>query len=40
MARAPVWGGLGIHLVTQLTDDVRYAYRDRTSRTIVTKKLG
>ncbi len=33
-------GGLGIHLVKQMTDDVRYEYRDRTSRTIVTKKLG
>ncbi len=33
-------GGLGIHLVKQMMDDVRYEYRDRTSRTIVTKKLG
>ncbi len=32
-------GGLGIHLIKQMTDDLRYEYKDRTSRTIVTKRL-
>jgi anti-sigma regulatory factor (Ser/Thr protein kinase) len=33
-------GGLGIHLVRTMTDELRYEYADRVSRTIVTKKLG
>ena len=33
-------GGLGIHLVKTMTDAVRYEFRDRVSKTIVTKKLG
>jgi serine/threonine-protein kinase RsbW len=33
-------GGLGIHLVKTMTDEVRYEFRDRKSKTIVTKKLG
>ena len=33
-------GGLGIHLVKAMTDAVRYEFRNRVSKTIVTKKLG
>ncbi len=33
-------GGLGIHLVKQMNDEIRYEYHDRKSRTIVIKKLG
>ena len=32
-------GGLGIHLVKTMTDELRYEYADRVSKTIVTKKL-
>ena len=28
-------GGLGIHLIKQMADDVRYEYKDRTSKTTV-----
>ena len=31
-------GGLGIHLVRQLTDEFRYDYRDRTSTITVTMR--
>lgn len=33
-------GGLGIHLIEQLTDEIRYEYRGRAGTTTVTKKLG
>jgi anti-sigma regulatory factor (Ser/Thr protein kinase) len=33
-------GGLGIHLVKQMADDMHYEYRDRVSKTIVTKRTG
>ena len=33
-------GGLGIHLVRTIMDDVSYEYRDRTSRIMLTKYLG
>ena len=32
-------GGLGIHLVRQLTEDFRYDYRDRTSTITLTMRL-
>lgn len=37
-ARRP--GGLGIHLVRCIADDIRYDYRDRTSTIVVTKRLS
>ncbi len=33
-------GGLGLHLVRKLMDDLRYEYRDRQSRITVVKRLG
>ena len=36
-ARRP--GGLGLHLVRCVTDDLRYEYRDRSSTITVTKRL-
>jgi serine/threonine-protein kinase RsbW len=33
-------GGLGIFLVKTMTDEMRYEFLDRKSKTIVTKKLG
>ena len=35
--RAP--GGLGLHFVHMLADDISYEYADRTSTTTVTKRL-
>ena len=32
-------GGIGIHLVKEIMDDVSYEYRDRISRIILTKYL-
>lgn len=32
-------GGLGIHLVRQMMDDVRYEYVDRTARITLIKRL-
>ena len=32
-------GGLGLHLVQQLSDGLRYDYADRTSKITVTKRL-
>lgn len=37
-ARRP--GGMGLHLVRMVTDDLRYEYRDRSSTITVTKRLG
>ncbi len=37
-ARRP--GGLGIHLVKRIADDVRYEYVDRVSTITVTKRIG
>ena len=36
-ARRP--GGMGLHLVRKMTDDLRYEYRDRTSTITVTKRI-
>lgn len=33
-------GGLGVHLVKTLMDDVRYAYRDGRNHVTLRKKLG
>jgi serine/threonine-protein kinase RsbW len=33
-------GGLGIHLVRAMMDDVTYEYRDGTSKITLTKRLG
>jgi serine/threonine-protein kinase RsbW len=33
-------GGLGIHLVRSVMDEVSYKYRDRESKIVVTKYLG
>jgi serine/threonine-protein kinase RsbW len=33
-------GGLGLHLVRRLTDDVRYEYRDRSSTITLTKRVA
>jgi serine/threonine-protein kinase RsbW len=32
-------GGMGLHLVRQLADEMRYEYNDRVSTVIVTKRL-
>ena len=32
-------GGLGLHLVKKMVDDIRYEYADRQSRIILTKNL-
>lgn len=32
-------GGLGIHLVREMMDEVRYAYEDRTARITLIKRL-
>jgi anti-sigma regulatory factor (Ser/Thr protein kinase) len=32
-------GGLGIHLIRELMDDVRYDYRDRTATITLIKRL-
>ena len=32
-------GGLGLHLVRSLVDELTYEYRDRELRVLVTKKL-
>ncbi len=37
-ARRP--GGMGLHLVRKVTDDLRYEYRDRSSTITVTKRIG
>ena len=37
-ARRP--GGMGLHLVRKVTDELRYEYRDRSSTITVTKRLG
>ena len=33
-------GGLGIHMVRQLADTIRYEYKDRVSTTTITKKVS
>ena len=33
-------GGLGIHLVRQLSNEIEYEHHDRTSRVTVRRKLG
>lgn len=33
-------GGLGIHMVRQLADTIRYEYKDRVSTTTITKKAS
>jgi len=33
-------GGLGMHLVRRVTDDLRYEYRDRCSTITLTKRVG
>ena len=33
-------GGLGIHFVKRIAEDLRYDYRDRTSTITVTKRLS
>ena len=32
-------GGMGLHLVRKVTDDLRYEYRDRSSTITVTKRI-
>jgi anti-sigma regulatory factor (Ser/Thr protein kinase) len=32
-------GGLGIHLIREMMDEVRYEYEDRTARITLTKRL-
>ena len=32
-------GGMGLHLVRKVTDDLRYEYRDRSSTITVTKRV-
>lgn len=32
-------GGLGIHLVKKMADDVKYEYQDRQSKIVITKNL-
>jgi anti-sigma regulatory factor (Ser/Thr protein kinase) len=39
LAERPV-GGLGIHMVRQLADTIRYEYKDRVSTTTITKKVS
>ena len=39
IAERPV-GGLGIHMVRQLAETIRYEYRDRISTTTITKKVS
>lgn len=39
MAERPV-GGLGIHMVRQLADTIRYEYKDRVSTTTITKRVS
>ena len=39
MAERPV-GGLGIHMVRQLAETIRYEYKDRVSTTTITKKVS
>jgi len=33
-------GGLGIHMVRQLAETIRYEYKDRVSTTTITKKVS
>jgi serine/threonine-protein kinase RsbW/sigma-B regulation protein RsbU (phosphoserine phosphatase) len=33
-------GGLGIHMVRQLADSIRYEYKDHVSTTTITKKVS
>jgi anti-sigma regulatory factor (Ser/Thr protein kinase) len=33
-------GGLGIHLVKKMVDEIEYEYADRTGRTTIIKNLG
>lgn len=33
-------GGMGLFMVRQLVDDMRYEYKDRISRVMLTKSLG
>ncbi|HKO21406.1 MAG TPA: ATP-binding protein [Candidatus Eisenbacteria bacterium] len=39
IAERPV-GGLGIHMVRQLAETIRYEYKDRVSTTTITKKVS
>lgn len=39
IAERPV-GGLGIHMVRQLAETIRYEYKDRVSTTTITKKAS
>ncbi|RMF65990.1 MAG: ATP-binding protein [Calditrichaeota bacterium] len=32
-------GGLGLHLVQQMADEIKYEYKDRTSKITLTKRL-
>ncbi len=39
IAERPV-GGLGIHMVRQLAESIRYEFKDRVSTTTITKKVS
>ena len=39
IAERPV-GGLGIHMVRQLAETIRYEFKDRVSTTTITKKVS
>ena len=32
-------GGMGLHLVKQMVDDIKYEYKNRTSKITITKQL-